>query len=119
MSEKEKDALVTENQQLKDEVERLRTENRNNQDAETNYRQLRQPFIDGLVKDSKGAFDTDDLMKLSISDLTLLRQNFNNSVARDYAVFLDEREQKHYDSVRKLGTLGNYNSETKQYEDGI
>lgn len=115
-NESDKDVQI---EQLKDEVEKLRIEKQSKSDVETTYRQLRQPFIDGLVKDSKGAFNTDDLMKLSISDLTLLRQNFNNSVARDYAVFLDDREQKHQKSIRKLGTVGSYNQDTNEFENGV
>jgi hypothetical protein len=95
------DALTAENRGLKDEVQ-----------------PARQLLIDALMADSRGFFNREELEKLNIINLKILRRTFDSTVARDYEEFLEKRRQKRQDAA-KLGTVGMYNQEKGEWEGGI
>jgi hypothetical protein len=73
--------------------------------------------IDSLFKDGKGFFNREDLKKLDLETLNLTRSKFNDVARSEYEYILEHRRQRDRDQKPKHGTIGAYNSETKQWEE--
>ena len=82
-------------------------------------RQAKAPLIKSLVKDSPN-FAESDLEKLTYEALQALRTNFEDEVGRIYMDILEEGKEKDAVRLRRAhGTVGSYNQETKEFDQGV
>jgi hypothetical protein len=102
-------------QRVNDELAKLQTE----RDAAIN--EVKAPLVAFLDLNAKGAFDRQELEKLDVNSLKLLKEVFTDSVETGYAVILAERERKRKEDAKaKWGSDGPgvYDPNTRKWKGG-
>ena len=107
------DAVQQEKSRLKDQVSQLQLE----KDQALN--EAKQPILDFLLKESRGAYTREDLQKLDLETLKKLKTLFVDAVETGYKDILSKRQVARDSEKKPHGTVGTYNQETEEFEEGI